>query len=363
MAAMAATPLILVAPSLDKVEGYVAALRQGWSPNNLRDVSAEQIAAYEADPAAFVASLTSREGLVVLPDGSRVPKLPYISRWLWDGEFAGVISLRWQDGTDALPAHVSGHIGYTVVPWKRRRGYARAALAAILPEARRVGLDQVELTCDPGNVGSIGVMEANGGMLAARIDVSPHGHGPKLVYAIRVGPVLETTRLLLGPIGQGDFDLLAELNAHPEVGGRLKHGVLDANATLNQLDGYRDAWIRHGYGMFVMRRRDTSAFVGIAGLWQHDDGLGIALRYAVMPEQRGQGFTLEAMRAVLDFAAHRDLGPVVAVTRETNAASRRILDALGFALREVRDRTDRRSLVYVQSVAGSTAEPRQQDPS
>ena len=364
MAAMAAMPLTLVAPSLDKVEGYVDALRQGWSPNNLRDVSGEQIAAYEADPAAFVASLTSRDGLILLPDGSRVPKLPFIARWLWDGDFAGVISLRWQEGTDALPAHVSGHIGYAVVPWKRRRGYARAALAAILPHALRVGLDQVTLTCDPDNAASIGVIEANGGLLAARIDASPHGDGPKLVYAIRLGPVLDTQRLVLNPIGPGDFDQLARLNADPEAGGRLKHGVLGAAATRDQLDGYRRIWIDHGHGMFAMRRRDTGAFVGIAGLWQHDDGLGLALRYAVMPEQRGQGFTLEAMRAVLDFAARLDLGPVVAVTRETNAASRRILDALGFTLREVRQRDDRRSLVYAQAAAPeATAQPRRQDPS
>lgn len=364
MAAMAATPLTLVAPSLDKVEGYVDALRQGWSPNNLRDVTAEQIAAYEAGPAAFVASLTSRDGPIVLPDGSRVPKLPFMSRWLWDGEFSGVISLRWQDGTDALPAYVSGHIGYAVVPWKRRRGYASTALAAILPEARRVGLEQVALTCDPDNAASIGVIEANGGLLAARLDVSPHGSGPRLVYGIRLGPELETDRLTLTPIGHDDFEALARLTAHPEVGGKLKHGVLDAAATRAQLDRYRQTWVREGYGLFVMRRRDNRGFVGIAGLWQHDDDLGLALRYAVMPEERGQGLTLEAMRAVLDFAARRDLGPVIAVTRETNLASRKILAALGFSLRETRQRDDRRSLVYAQSTAtGITAQPRKQDPS
>nr|WP_281287847.1 GNAT family N-acetyltransferase [Phreatobacter stygius] len=151
---------------------------------------------------------------------------------------------------------------------------------------------------------------------------------------------------MLTAIGAGDFDTLATLTGHPEVGGKLKHGVLDAAQTRAQLDLYLKTWAEHGFGLFVMRRRDDRAFVGIAGLWQHDDDLGVALRYAVMPDQRGQGFTKEAVRAVLDFAATRRLGPIIAVTRETNAASRKILTDLGFELSAVRERPDRRSLIY-----------------
>ncbi|QCI66640.1 GNAT family N-acetyltransferase [Phreatobacter stygius] len=343
---MASMPLTLVAPGLDQLESYVDALRRGWSPNNVRDVSGEQLAAFDKDPAAFLASLTSREGLIPLPDGSQVPKLPFILRWLWDGAFCGSISLRWQEGTDALPDHVLGHIGYAVVPWKRRRGYATAALAAMLPEARRIGLGRVEITCDPDNAVSMRVIEANGGVLAERFTARHYGDKPELRYVIPLRPTLTTERLMLTAIGAGDFDTLATLTGHPEVGGKLKHGVLDAAQTRAQLDLYLKTWAEHGFGLFVMRRRDDRAFVGIAGLWQHDDDLGVALRYAVMPDQRGQGFTKEAVRAVLDFAATRRLGPIIAVTRETNAASRKILTDLGFELSAVRERPDRRSLIY-----------------
>ena len=37
--------MVLVEPSLPHLEGYVAALRQGWSPSNVRDVSGEHLAA------------------------------------------------------------------------------------------------------------------------------------------------------------------------------------------------------------------------------------------------------------------------------------------------------------------------------
>ena len=156
---------------------YADALRRRWSPNTVRaEVADEHLALIEADPVAFVRSLTDPEGAgdpITLADGSKVPRLPGYSKWLWDGEFCGSISLRWQDGTVELPSHVLGHIGYSVVPWKRRRGYATKALALILPDARALGLPHVELTTDHDNIGSQRVIEANGGRLIERFMMAP----------------------------------------------------------------------------------------------------------------------------------------------------------------------------------------------
>jgi predicted acetyltransferase len=55
-----------------------------------------------------------------------------------------------------------------VVAWKRRRGYATAALRALLPEARALGLDHVEITTDSINEPSQRVILANGGVLVER---------------------------------------------------------------------------------------------------------------------------------------------------------------------------------------------------
>lgn len=157
---------------------------------------------------------------------------------------------------------------------------------------------------------------------------------------------LTTQRLDLDPIGEADFADLLTLTSHPQVGGRLKHGVLDAAATRAVLDTYLATWKRSGFGVFIMRERATGLFAGMAGLWDHDDDLGIALRYAVMPAFRGRGYAGEAARAVLDFAASRGIAPVVAATREDNAASRRILEGLGLTLSEVRGPADRRVAIY-----------------
>lgn len=176
--------LQLFEPSLAQLPGYADALARGWSPNTTRDVSAEQLAAIARDREAFVAELLSQVGTVKLPDGTEIPKLPNRVRWMWDGEFAGQIALRWQPGTDALPDYVSGHVGYAVVPWKRRRGHATRALALMLPVAREVGLRRIEITTDADNAASQRVIEANGGRLVGEFLDPRHGPKPKLRYII-----------------------------------------------------------------------------------------------------------------------------------------------------------------------------------
>ena len=95
---------------------------------------------------------------------------------MWDGEFCGSIGFRWQTGTPELPLYCLGHIGYSVVPWKRGQGCATRGLALLLPLAREEGLAYVDLTTDAANVASRRVIEANGGVLVERFN-KPATHG------------------------------------------------------------------------------------------------------------------------------------------------------------------------------------------
>jgi len=180
----------LVTPTEDHIESYEAALVRGWSADNVRGkvAAAEELERLRSDPRSFLESMVDREahvGPVTLPDGSTVPRLPGYRRWLWDGEFCGSIGFRWQRGTTALLPHCLGHIGYAVVPWKQRQGYATLALRLFLPEVKAEGLPFVEITTDPENVPSQRVIVANGGVLVERFTKPPQfGSTPGLRFHI-----------------------------------------------------------------------------------------------------------------------------------------------------------------------------------
>lgn len=175
---MAPDAMRLVWPAREYLSSYVAALERGWSPDNLRGEAAarEELRQIAADADVFLAGLVDREargGPIVLADGSTVQRLPGYRRWMWDEQFCGSIGFRWQPGTEALPPHCLGHIGYSVVPWKRRQGYATRALAEILPDARAEHLRYVELTTGVANLPSQRVIETNGGILVEEFVTSP----------------------------------------------------------------------------------------------------------------------------------------------------------------------------------------------
>ena len=170
----------LVWPGLQFLPSYIRALQQGWSPDNLRpEASLEHLARIELDPARFVSELVDREargGPITLPDKSTVARLPGYAMWMWDDEFCGAIGFRWQPGTPTLPPYCLGHIGYSVVPWKRGRGYATRALQLMLPHAREEGLPYVELTAVADNLASQRVIIKNGGVLVERFrTLKAHG--------------------------------------------------------------------------------------------------------------------------------------------------------------------------------------------
>jgi predicted acetyltransferase len=182
-----AARLALLLPSRALLPGYVAALERGWSPNTMRDVSAEQLGEIARDPGAFLDGLLRQDGTVRAADGTALPKLPGPVYWLDDGAFCGAINLRYVPGTDALPPHVSGHVGYAIVPWKRRLGYATHALKLLLPIARAAGLARVLVTCDIDNIASRKVILANGGVAAGTAPPLPPEGATKVLFWVSTG--------------------------------------------------------------------------------------------------------------------------------------------------------------------------------
>ncbi len=94
--------------------------------------------------------------------------------WLVDGsEYVGQASVRPQLATEFLFTY-GGHIGYSIRPSRRRRGYGTRLLALALPVARQLGLRRVLVTCDADNEASRRIIERNGGRFECALPLPRH---------------------------------------------------------------------------------------------------------------------------------------------------------------------------------------------
>jgi len=193
-----AARVTLRVPDRQQLGAYETALRGGWSPNTTRDVAPEQLAAIAGDADAFLAGLLARGGRIRLNDGSEVDKIPDRTRWIFAQDrsgkpFVGSINLRWLEEpegrpVEALPPHVLGHVGYSILPAFAGNGYATAALAAMIGEAREIGLPRIVITCDAGNHASRRIIERNGGSLVETFTAPLYGPEPRLRFSIETAP-------------------------------------------------------------------------------------------------------------------------------------------------------------------------------
>jgi RimJ/RimL family protein N-acetyltransferase len=158
---------------------------------------------------------------------------------------------------------------------------------------------------------------------------------------------VQTGRLLLHPVWGGDLAELQALKADPRVFAVMLGGVRSPAQTAEELADDIAFWGRHGFGMWTVRECANGRFAGLVGILERADGRGMALRFALAPDEQGRGFATEAVSGALRFGHERaGLRRIVAVAREDNFASRTVLGAVGLRPCEAFDRNGVQMLVY-----------------
>lgn len=99
----------------------------------------------------------------------KVPSDTYIAIRCEDHKMVGIIDLRHNLNHPVLSAY-SGHIGYSVRPSERAKGYARSMLALAVDKAFERGIELVMVSCREENVASERTILANGGTYEYTVD-------------------------------------------------------------------------------------------------------------------------------------------------------------------------------------------------
>lgn len=147
----------------------------------------------------------------------------------------------------------------------------------------------------------------------------------------RMKVILRTPRLLLREMHQGDLDFIAEMLGDPEV-MRFYPKTENREGAAASIQRQIDRYSAHGYGPWLVLRRETDEPLGRVGLLhQMVEGVGeVEVGYMIHRPYWRQGFALEAAAACRDYAFHtlgRDR--VISLVRPENLPSQAVARKLG----------------------------------
>jgi [ribosomal protein S5]-alanine N-acetyltransferase len=144
---------------------------------------------------------------------------------------------------------------------------------------------------------------------------------------------IESARLSIRPISTDDAAFVLELLNSESwirfIGARNVSNLQEAQNYITER--FIQHYEKHGYGVYAVRLRSKDEVLGIVTLLNKDYLETVDIGYAFLDRFCQQGYALEATQSVLEYA-NKTLGmtKIIAVTKESNEASARLLKRLGF---------------------------------
>lgn len=151
--------LILVPPTLAYADQVAAYRREFLDAGDSMD-GCGPLRRWE-DPKDWLADVERFARKETVPDGW-VQATQFLCLRKADNRLVGMIQIR-HEFNDYLRSY-AGHIGYSIRPSERRKGYATEMLRLCLPHCKPIGLERVLISCDDSNEASRRTILANGGV-------------------------------------------------------------------------------------------------------------------------------------------------------------------------------------------------------
>ncbi len=147
--------------------------------------------------------------------------------------------------------------------------------------------------------------------------------------------ILQTQRLLLREMDQGDWEPLCAILQDPEVMYAYEHAFSDQEVQA-WLDNQRRRYREDGFGLWAVVSRQTGEMIGQCGLtWQDWDGRQVLeVGYLFRRSAWGQGYATEAAMACREYAfTVLDAQEVYSIIRDSNLPSQGVARRNGMAVR------------------------------
>jgi len=145
----------------------------------------------------------------------------------------------------------------------------------------------------------------------------------------RMGPKLETERLLLRPTAAEDLDGWAELMGDEET-ARFIGGVQARAVAWRGMMTMAGSWALNGFSMFSVIEKASGRWIGRIGPWQPEGWPGTEVGWGLIKAASGKGYAFEAATAAIDWAFDT-LGwtDVIHTIDPANTPSIRLAERLG----------------------------------
>ena len=143
--------------------------------------------------------------------------------------------------------------------------------------------------------------------------------------------MIETSRLLLRPMTQDDFEALYALFSDPEISRHYPY-TFDEARVQSWIDRNIARYEKDGFGLWAVCLKETGEVIGDCGLTlQPIDGQMLPeIGYHIRRDQQRKGYAREAAAAVRDWAFTRtDYDAVYSYCKYTNIPSYRTAEAIG----------------------------------
>ena len=275
-----------------------------------------------------------------VPD-DRVPAIQYYAIRESDDKLIGLINLRLELNDYLL--NFGGHIGYSVLPSEREKGYAKEMLSLVSDEARKEGLSKVLITCDENNISSRKTIEANGGVLED-VRYDPHDNENTCRYWI------DTDQVMLVKPSLAYIDQIQEYKnefiKNPEGTGSLcwlmqyenLERWIDFVSNLEDRETTPEELVPTK--QYLAIRKSDDKLIGLINLRlelnEYLENFIGHNGYSVLPEERRKGYAKEMLGLVVDEARKEGLSKVLITCDENNIGSRKTIEANGGVLEDIR---------------------------